>query len=120
MILISMTEVTSKLEVSDAKPTGGRILRESGREATASNGELTPAIRNNEGSFRMTHTIDTSHTLIEFSVKHMMVSTVKGRFTKFSGDVEIDEANPANSKVDVVIDAASISTGDEKRDGHLR
>ncbi|MDE3229661.1 MAG: YceI family protein, partial [Chloroflexota bacterium] len=38
----------------------------------------------------MTHTIDTSHTLIEFSVKHMMVSTVKGRFTKFSGDVEID------------------------------
>lgn len=68
----------------------------------------------------MTHTIDTSHTLIEFSVKHMMVSTVKGRFTKFSGDVEIDEANPANSKVDVVIDAASISTGDEKRDGHLR
>ncbi|HEX8732526.1 MAG TPA: YceI family protein [Ktedonobacterales bacterium] len=68
----------------------------------------------------MTHTIDSSHSLIEFSVKHMMVSTVKGRFTKFSGDVEIDEANPANSKVDVVIDATSITTSDEKRDGHLR
>ena len=68
----------------------------------------------------MTHTIDSSHSLIEFSVKHMMVTTVKGRFTKFSGDVEIDEANPANSKVDVIIDAASVTTSDEKRDGHLR
>ncbi len=68
----------------------------------------------------MTYNIDTSHSLIEFSVKHMMVTTVKGRFTKFQGDVEIDEATPANSKVDVTIDTASITTGDENRDGHLR
>ena len=68
----------------------------------------------------MAYTIDPSHSLIEFSVKHMMFTTVKGRFTKFQGDVEIDEANPANSRVDVTIDTTSISTGDANRDGHLR
>lgn len=68
----------------------------------------------------MTHTIDTSHSTVEFSVKHMMVSTVKGRFKSFSGEVEIDEANPVNSKVDVTIDVASIDTGAEGRDGHLQ
>lgn len=68
----------------------------------------------------MAYSIDTSHTLIEFSVKHMMVSTAKGRFTKFEGSVEIDETAPANSKVSVTIDTASVTTGDEKRDGHLR
>ncbi len=68
----------------------------------------------------MAYNIDTSHSLIEFSVKHMMVTTVKGRFTKFQGNVEIDEATPANSKVDVSIETASISTGDDGRDGHLR
>ena len=68
----------------------------------------------------MAYNIDPSHSLIEFSVKHMMVTTVKGRFTKFQGDVEIDEATPANSKVDVTIETASITTGDDGRDGHLR
>jgi polyisoprenoid-binding protein YceI len=63
--------------------------------------------------------IDQSHTTIEFSAKHLMVTTVKGRFTKFSGKIDIDEANPADSAVDVTIDATSISTGDERRDGHL-
>jgi polyisoprenoid-binding protein YceI len=63
--------------------------------------------------------IDQAHTTIEFSAKHLMVTTVKGRFTKFSGKIDIDEANPADSAVDVTIDATSISTGDERRDGHL-
>ena len=64
--------------------------------------------------------IDQAHSLIEFSAKHMMVTTVKGRFTKFSGKIDIDEADPAASVVDVTIDANSAATGDEKRDGHLR
>lgn len=64
--------------------------------------------------------IDQAHSLIEFSAKHMMVTTVKGRFTKFSGKIDIDEADPAASVVDVTIDANSVATGDEKRDGHLR
>lgn len=64
--------------------------------------------------------IDTAHSVIEFSAKHMMVTSVKGRFTKFSGKIDIDEANPAASLVDVTIDTNSVSTNDEKRDGHLR
>jgi polyisoprenoid-binding protein YceI len=68
----------------------------------------------------MAYTIDSSHSLIEFSVKHMMVTTVKGRFKNFSGEVEIDETNPADSKVNVTIQTASIDTGAEPRDNHLR
>ena len=68
----------------------------------------------------MAYDINTSHSLIEFSVKHMMFTTVKGRFTQFQGEIEIDEANPARSKVDLTIETASISTGDANRDAHLR
>lgn len=63
---------------------------------------------------------DPTHTHIEFSTKHMMVTTVKGRFGTFSGNVEIDEQHPENSHVEVEIDAASIDTGAPQRDGHLR
>jgi polyisoprenoid-binding protein YceI len=65
-------------------------------------------------------TIDASHSQVEFSVKHMMFSTVKGSFETFSGTITHDQQNPANSSVQVEIDASSISTRDEKRDGHLR
>ncbi len=68
----------------------------------------------------MAYTIDPSHSLIEFSVKHMMVTTVKGRFKNFSGEVNIDEANPSASTVNVTIETASIDTGAEQRDAHLR
>lgn len=91
-----------------------------GRQGAAY-GEIGIANHSKEkGILYMEYNIDTSHSHIEFSVKHMMVSTAKGRFTKFEGAAEIDEATPANSKVNVTIDTASINTGDEKRDGHLR
>lgn len=67
----------------------------------------------------MSWTIDTAHSVVEFSVKHLVVATAKGRFTKVSGQAEFDEANPANSWIEATIDASSINTGDEKRDGHL-
>jgi polyisoprenoid-binding protein YceI len=67
----------------------------------------------------MNWTIDGSHSLAEFSVKHMMVSTVKGRFQTFTGTINWDETTPANSSVEANIDATSITTHDEKRDGHL-
>lgn len=63
---------------------------------------------------------DTAHTTIDFTAKHMMVTNVRGRFERFSGDAHIDEVNPANSKVDVSIDLASLTTGNEGRDNHLR
>jgi polyisoprenoid-binding protein YceI len=63
---------------------------------------------------------DPSHTHVEFSAKHMMVSTVKGHFAKVTGEVDIDEEHLENSHVNVEIDAASIDTGFAQRDGHLR
>lgn len=67
----------------------------------------------------MAWNIDTSHSEVSFAVRHMMISTVRGQFKKFSGTINIDETNPANSSVEVAIDVASIDTRDEKRDGHL-
>ncbi len=68
----------------------------------------------------MSWNIDTSHTQINFSVRHMMLSTVRGRFEKFSGSVDLNETTPSLSTVNVQIDTASIFTNEEKRDGHLR
>src|SRR5690349_16266016 len=64
--------------------------------------------------------IDSAHSTVEFSAKHMMITTVKGRFTTFSGTIEVDEANPLAAKVAGSIDVASINTGQEQRDAHLR
>jgi len=63
---------------------------------------------------------DSSHSTVEFSVKHMMIATVKGRFNSFKGTLHIDEQNPAASEVDVTIDVSSIDTGADGRDSHLR
>lgn len=65
-----------------------------------------------------TWVIDPSHSSVEFVAKHLVVSKVRGRFTSFSGVIEV--ADPIeSSSVEVSIDAASISTNDEQRDGHL-
>ncbi|HEU5162671.1 MAG TPA: YceI family protein [Thermoanaerobaculia bacterium] len=65
-------------------------------------------------------TIDTSHSTAEFSVRHMMVSKVKGRFGNVTGTVTGDLAKPETAVVDVTIDASSIDTDNENRDKHLR
>ncbi len=67
-----------------------------------------------------TWVIDPVHSFAEFSVKHMMVATAKGRFTTLEGTLQLDQANPANSSVVASIDIASIDTGEPKRDAHLR
>ena len=64
--------------------------------------------------------IDPVHSQVTFSVKHMMVSTVRGQFKVLSGKLDIDEQHPENSWIEAEVDAASIDTRDEKRDGHLR
>jgi polyisoprenoid-binding protein YceI len=65
-------------------------------------------------------TVDPTHAEVGFSVRHMMIATVRGRFGAVSGTVTVDERNPRNSKVDVTIDATSIDTRQEMRDNHLR
>lgn len=67
-----------------------------------------------------TWVIDSAHSSAEFAVKHMMVSTVKGRFRNVAGTLRLDEADPARSSIDASIDVASIDTGVEQRDEHLR
>jgi polyisoprenoid-binding protein YceI len=68
----------------------------------------------------MAWVIDSAHTEVNFAVRHMMISNVRGQFQKVNGTVEFDEANPATSKVDVQIEAASVNTKEEKRDTHLK
>jgi polyisoprenoid-binding protein YceI len=64
--------------------------------------------------------IDPAHSHIEFAVRHLMISTVKGRFADVQGTVWVDESNTRDVLVDVVIQAASIDTRQEQRDAHLR
>lgn len=68
----------------------------------------------------MAWNIDAAHSQATFSVKHMMISTVRGQFEVLSGQLEIDEQHPENSWVEAEVDTASINTRDPKRDGHLR
>jgi polyisoprenoid-binding protein YceI len=68
----------------------------------------------------MTWKIDSAHTDVGFAVRHMMISTVRGKFTKVEADVSLDPAQLEQATVTARIDAASIDTREEKRDGHLR
>jgi len=67
-----------------------------------------------------TWNLDPAHSAAEFKVKHMMISNVKGHFTKLSGSLTLDESNLANSRVEATIDAGSIDTRDAQRDAHLK
>lgn len=67
-----------------------------------------------------TYKLDPYHSAAEFSVKHMMVSNVKGHFRDLDAVIEIDEAEPANSSVQATIQTASVDTGVEMRDNDLR
>ncbi len=67
-----------------------------------------------------TWAIDPVHSNVEFAVKHMMVSTVKGRFRSVEGALHIDEEEPTNSRVSASIEVASVDTGEAQRDAHLR
>ncbi|GAA2738259.1 YceI family protein [Pedococcus aerophilus] len=67
-----------------------------------------------------TYALDPSHSRIGFSARHAMVTKVRGQFDQFEGTAVIDTAVPANSSVTVTIKAASVTTGQEQRDAHLK
>lgn len=69
---------------------------------------------------RTTWKLDPSHTSIEFSAKHMMITTVRGRIADVEGTILIDDAKPSSSSVEAVMKAASLDTRSEQRDQHLR
>ena len=64
--------------------------------------------------------IDSSHTNVEFTVRHMMISNVKGQFQKTTGTITANGNDPASAKIDVTIDASSVDTRVERRDAHLK
>jgi polyisoprenoid-binding protein YceI len=64
--------------------------------------------------------IDPAHSSVQFSVRHMMVSNVRGAFTKVAGTVRGDEQDPTHATVEATIDTSSIDTREAKRDEHLR
>lgn len=67
-----------------------------------------------------TWNIDPAHSAVEFSAKHLMITTVKGRFADVRGPLTVDEANPDDSSATVEIDAKSVGTHSDQRDEHLR
>ncbi len=67
-----------------------------------------------------TFAIDSAHTDVLFSAKHMMVTNVRGTFTDVAGTVEINEDDPTASHAEIVVKAASLDTGVGARDNHLR
>jgi polyisoprenoid-binding protein YceI len=67
-----------------------------------------------------TWNIDPAHSAAEFKVKHMMISNVKGHFAKVTGVLTLDEADLSNSRVEALIEAASLETRDAQRDAHLK
>ena len=64
--------------------------------------------------------IDPAHTNVEFTVRHMMISNVKGQFQKTSGTITINGSDPASATIDATIDASSVDTRVERRDTHLK
>ncbi len=66
------------------------------------------------------YNIDPTHSSAQFSATHMMISNVHGEFQKVSGSVFFDPAKPENDKIDATVDTTTVSTRDEKRDGHLK
>jgi len=72
------------------------------------------------GLYAEDYKIDSAHSRAHFSVRHMMVSNVRGEFSKVTGTVSYDEKNPAAISVEASIDAVTINTSEQKRDDHLR
>ncbi len=72
------------------------------------------------GVFAQSYDIDSAHSGASFTVKHMMVTNVSGRFSNVQGKVSFDEKNMAKSSIEATVDVATINTNEPKRDGHLK
>src|ERR687886_2187228 len=86
---------------------------------SATTAEITRTVDGIEVPAAGTYAIDPSHSEVGFSVRHLMVSKVRGRFSDVTGSVVVAD-DPLASSVEVAIGTASIDTRDEKRDAHLR
>jgi len=98
-------KLLSTLSVAATLTAGGRALADDAPNAQPD---------------RTTWQIDAGHTHVGFSVAHMVVSEVEGKFTKYTGKVQLDEQDPTRSQLEFVAEVSSIDTGNEERDKHLR
>jgi polyisoprenoid-binding protein YceI len=80
----------------------------------------TPSIAPSQSTKPTYWKIDPAHSAAHFSVRHLMISNVRGEFTKVTGSAVIDPVNPSKSSVEVQIDANSVNTREPQRDDHLR
>ncbi len=86
---------------------------------TVETGTVTRTVDGVEVPLPGTYALDTAHTRVGFVVRHLMVSKVRGHFDRFHGDIVIGD-DPTESSVQVEVDLTSVTTGDAKRDDHLR
>ena len=96
------------------------VLSSKGGAAVAAQFALVGLSATGTAAQAATWDIDGGHSNVGFSVRHLMVSNVRGTFKTVSGTVELDEADPSKAKVVATIDTKSVDTGDGKRDEHLR
>jgi polyisoprenoid-binding protein YceI len=87
-----------------------------GRTATLTLDDDSRALDDIAGDY----VLDPSHTRVGFSARHAMVTKVRGQFDEFEGTAHVDTENPAASTISVTIQAASVTTGNAQRDGHLK
>jgi polyisoprenoid-binding protein YceI len=87
-----------------------------GRTATSTLDNDSRALDDIAGDY----VLDPSHTRVGFSARHAMVTKVRGQFDEFEGTAHVDTENPAASTISVTIQAASVTTGNAQRDGHLK
>jgi polyisoprenoid-binding protein YceI len=80
----------------------------------------TTTVSTQQASTRATYTLDASHTSVTFSVRHLMISNVRGEFQKVSGSGSYDPSRPSATHIEATIDVASISTREPQRDAHLK
>src|SRR5689334_18075932 len=113
MALFSRKKSTTPTTSSPAAATAVAPVAVLDRDAF---GAATQAVGDVTGSYDL----DVSHSRVGFSARHAMVTTVRGAFTDFAGEATIDTVEPARSSVTLTIQAASVTTGQEQRDGHLR
>jgi polyisoprenoid-binding protein YceI len=68
----------------------------------------------------VTYTIDPAHSGAGFKIRHLMIAYIRGGFSGVTGEVTVDQSNPANTKINATINATSLHTHDEKRDAHVK
>jgi polyisoprenoid-binding protein YceI len=86
----------------------------------ATNANVERSTRTENKAEPVRYALDASHSHIGFSVRHMMITNVRGEFTSLAGEVSYDPNHPEATRVEVTVDPGSVNTREEKRDAHLR